>query len=194
MILPLKSTPSLDRVDTALFTRTYFAACMDCNFCHDSCCQYGADVTVIERDRILANAESIKQVVTTPVDQWFEPEVYEDDDYQGGSYVRAAAVNGACAFRNPNGRGCGLHLWALKTGRDYHDIKPAVCWLFPVIWDHGLLRPNRETEDELVCLNQGQTLYRGARSELAHFFGEALVQELDEIERTLNASGVPAEK
>src|SRR4051794_17890151 len=137
MILPLRSCSVLDRVDTAIFTRRYFARCMDCSFCHDSCCQYGADVTVAERDRILANAESLKEVIKVPVEQWFEPQVHEDPDYPGGRFVRARAIDGRCAFRNPSGRGCGLHLWALQTGRDYHDIKPLVCWLFPIIWDQG---------------------------------------------------------
>jgi hypothetical protein len=36
--------PVVDRVDTDIFFRTYFMDCMKCDYCHDSCCQYGADV------------------------------------------------------------------------------------------------------------------------------------------------------
>jgi hypothetical protein len=55
--------------------------------------------------------------------------------------------------------------------------------LFPVTFDDGLLHASTEARDgTLVCGGQGPSLYRGARAELLHYFGESLVSELDALE------------
>ena len=62
-------------------------------------------------------------------------------------------------------------------------IKPRVSALFPVTFDDGVLDPSTEiTDGTLVCGGQGPTLYRGVRLELAYYFGELLVRELDGLE------------
>jgi hypothetical protein len=76
-----------------------------------------------------------------------------------------------------------LHTYALSRGLDYHEVKPLVCSLFPVTFDGGLLHPSNEIEDRsLQCIDDGPTLYRGVRAEIAFYFGPALVAELDELE------------
>jgi hypothetical protein len=61
-----------------------------------------------------------------------------------------------------------------------------VCWLFPVTWDRGVLRPSSDVDDALVCLDRtGPTLYQSARDEIRQVFGEALAVELDALERDL---------
>jgi Fe-S-cluster containining protein len=181
VLLPISSVASLKQVDTDIFKLRYFGHCMQCTFCHDSCCQYGCDVNLAERDRILGLKDELQPYVGVPADQWFKSEVFEDPEYETGKFVRSQVHNNRCAFINPNGRGCGIHTFALKTGRDYHAIKPLVCWLFPVTWDKGVLRPSYDVTDDLVCRDTGATLYEFSRDEIRVVFGEALVAELDAI-------------
>jgi Fe-S-cluster containining protein len=179
--LPLNSTTALDQVDSAIFNLRYFGHCLDCTFCQDGCCQHGCDVNLNERDRILAEAEAIEPTARAPRDRWFGEEVREDPDYETGRFVRTQRVDGACVFLRRDGRGCGLHSFAISAGRDYHQLKPKVCWLFPITWDRGVLRPSYDITDDLVCRNQGPILYDMVRDELAVAFGAGLVAELDRL-------------
>ena len=184
MLVPIISAPSLQQVDTRIFTLRYFGHCLRCNFCEDSCCQYGCDVNLAERDRILAVQDELAPFVSAPVGQWFKEEVFEDPEYESGRFVRSAVLGKRCAFMQRGKRGCGIHAFALATGRDYHQLKPVVCWLFPVTWDRGVLRPSSDVDDDLVCRGgTGPTLYQSARDEIRQVFGEALVAELDKLER-----------
>src|SRR4051812_44320761 len=81
MIVPLQrsfrgcqGTPVLRRVDTAIFTRRYFMSCLGCDFCHDSCCAYGADVDVENVGRIGAIADDLEGFTGTSRSQWFTGE------------------------------------------------------------------------------------------------------------------------
>jgi hypothetical protein len=91
-----------------------------------------------------------------------------------------------------------IHSYALGRGLDYHEIKPMVCSLFPVTFDYGLLHPSNEIVDRsLQCIDDGPTLYRGVRDEIAYYFGAELVAELDALERGDGSSrlaGVPGAK
>lgn len=167
-------------VDDAIFTRRYFGHCMRCGFCRDWCCSHGVDVSVHERDRILARADEIERMVRVPREQWFVEQVTDDPDFPGGAATRTAIVDGACVFLQRSERGCALHALALASGSDYHDIKPLVSTLFPVTFGDGSLLCSEELMDgSLVCGGEGPTAYEMARDELAHYFGSELVSELD---------------
>lgn len=181
VLLPISSVPALKQVETDIFKLRYFGHCMQCTFCRDSCCQYGCDVNLAERDRILAVKDELATFVASPPEKWFTTEEKEDPEYESGKFVRTQVVNGGCVFLSPKGRGCSIHAYALAKGRDYHRIKPAVCWLFPVTWDKGVLRPSSDVHDDLQCRHTGPTLYEMSRGELEAFFGEALVKELDAL-------------
>ncbi|MFN7130905.1 MAG: hypothetical protein ACK4N5_02410 [Myxococcales bacterium] len=182
MHVQLKSSERVRQVDTAVFTLRYFARCMACTFCHDACCAHGVDLDVAERDRILAEAASLQPLVGFDAARWFESDEWPDAEYPSGRYTRTAVVDGACVFLNRAGRGCLLHLWALKHGRDYHALKPMFSALFPLTFDQGVLQPADDVTEDLVCAGKGETLYRAARAELLHYFGTALVAELDALE------------
>lgn len=154
---------------------------MACTFCNDGCCQYGCDVNVGERDRILAVKDELAPFVPVPPERWFSTDVNEDPEYPTGKFVRANAENGGCVFLNRKTRGCSIHAFAIAKGRDYHDIKPMVCWMFPVCWDQKVLRPNSDVKDDLVCAGKGMTLYEAAREELRVVFGDDLVRQLDAL-------------
>jgi Fe-S-cluster containining protein len=177
-----EGAPVVRSVDDAIFTRRYFGHCMSCGFCADWCCSHGVDVSVRERDRILARADEIEAAVRVPRARWFVDAVTEDPDFPGGAATRTAVVDGACVFLQRAGRGCTLHALALSRGEDYHAIKPMVSTLFPVTFGDGALLASEELMDgSLVCGGTGPTAYEMARTELAHYFGEELVAELDEL-------------
>lgn len=189
MLLPLRSDTVLKQVDTDIFRLRYLGHCMQCTYCMDSCCQYGCDVNLKERDQILAVADALEPHVCGPKDRWFSSEVKVDPDYETGRYVRTEVFDGACALLRRDGRGCGVHHFAITTGRDYHELKPLVCWLFPVTWDQGLLRPSYDITDDLACKGNGPIVYDMARDELGVVFGQGLVIELDRIKAELGAAG-----
>ena len=180
-LLPLSSVPALTHVNAEIFNLRFFGACMKCTFCKDACCQHGCDVNLAERARILAVKDELAAYVATPPERWFSTTVEEDPEVATGKYVRTHTEGGACVFLNREGRGCSLHTFAAATGRDYHALKPTVCWMFPISWDQKVLMASDDVKDDLVCAGSGMTLYEAARDELRTVFGEALVVELDAL-------------
>jgi hypothetical protein len=133
--------------------------------------------------RIDMHADGIEKLVGIPRDQWFEPEIYTDAEYPGGAALSTNVVNGACIFLNRSGRGCLLQTYAMKHQIDYHELKPMVSVIFPLTFGEGILMPAEEVDDQsLVCMGTGLTLYRALRDELTYYFGEDMVQELDQLE------------
>jgi Fe-S-cluster containining protein len=172
----------VSEVDPAIFRRRYFGHCFGCNFCNDACCDHGVDVSLAERDRILARADDIEPRIRVSREHWFTAAVTADADFPGGAATRTAVVDGGCVFRLAGARGCALHAFALECGEDYHGIKPMVSSLFPVTFGEGALLCSDELADgTLVCAGEGPTAYEMARTELRHYFGDALVNELDAL-------------
>ncbi|MDQ2666288.1 MAG: YkgJ family cysteine cluster protein [Gemmatimonadota bacterium] len=172
-------------VDADIFARRYFGLCMRCGFCADACCQHGVDVSLVERDRILARADEIETRTSRARDTWFEPIVTDDVDFPGGAATRTTVVDGRCVFLSRDARGCTLHALSLEENADYHLLKPMVSTLFPVTFGDGVLLCSDElTDGSLVCVGDGPTAYEMARTELAWYFGEELVAELDALSTT----------
>lgn len=173
----------VDRIDSRLFSETFFGVCMDCSFCQDLCCQYGVTVEVRRMQTILQRAEELEPVIGRPASEWFDNILREDADYPGGGYYRTRVYDGRCVFLNRKGRGCLLHSYALRQGEPVHDIKPLVCNLFPIGFEEGaFLVPPEIDERELICLGPGPTLYRSARNDVNYYYGPELVAELDLLE------------
>lgn len=197
--------PVLSRVDTLVFARRYFTNCLDCTYCSDWCCSFGVDVDLENVERLLAHADGIEKLTGIPRSEWLDGIHVPDPDYPGGGNQRTRAVDGGCVFLDQGkhgGRGCMLHRYAIAEGIDYHEVKPLMSSLFPLSFegsDDGApgctLRAAGEVEDEeLVCLDEGPTMYRGARNELLYYFGEELVAELDAMEASLPAAPMPPPK
>ena len=175
--------PVLSAVDVTIFGRRYFTHCMQCSFCHDSCCQHGVDVDLLHVPALEAHAEELEARVGIPRDQWFTGEYSPDPEMPGGGSLRTRVVDGACIFRDRTGRGCHVHAYALERGIDYHTLKPIIDCLFPLTFSEGVLYPAIEVDDgSLICLDTGPTLYRGVRDELGYYFGEGLLHALDAVE------------
>lgn len=176
-------------VDDAIFTRRYYGHCLHCTFCGDACCEHGVDVSVVERDRILARADELEPLVRIPRERWFDSTLSDDADFAGGASTRTVVVDGACVFLRRDGRGCLLHAAMLAAGDDYHALKPMVSTLFPVTFGGGALLCSEELYDAtLVCAGDGPTAYDMARGELAYYFGAKLVTELDAHAGALTAA------
>jgi|SRR5579883_1109700 len=191
--------PVLDRVDVRIFELTYFAHCMDCGFCHDACCQYGADIEMPRVRAVEEHRAELEAYLGVPRAEWFREHpddvgILPEAEYPGGAYTRTSVVDlpdgrsphntSACVFLDPRGRGCRLHRFALERGIDVHTIKPMVCLLFPLSFNTGQLIPAYEFEiDDLVCQGPGPSLYRSAREDVLYYFGPELVAELDRLER-----------
>jgi Fe-S-cluster containining protein len=181
--VPRTGVPVVDRIDLRLFTETFFSACMSCTFCHDSCCQYGATVEVPLMEWLLDHRDVLEPVVGRAASEWFDGAIRSDADYPGGRFTRTRVFDGRCVFLNRAGRGCLLHSYALENHLPVHEWKPIACNLFPVWWDEGALVLPPEIDDrELVCLGEGETLYRSARNDLLYYYGPELVDELDRLE------------
>jgi len=124
--------PVITAVDPGIFTRRYFARCMACGFCADSCCAHGVDVDGRVEAALLADSEAIERHTGVPASQWFRAPAVRDVEAPGGTLRRTALRDGYCVFHTPGGRGCMLHSYALASGLDYHTVKPMVSTLFPV--------------------------------------------------------------
>lgn len=178
--------PVLRAVEAAIFTRRYFTHCLACTFCHDWCCQFGVDVDLLHYPRILEHADGLETLVGIPRDQWFERDPDPDPEMPGGGSRRARVRDGACVFLDRRGRGCHLHAYAAVHGIDYHDLKSIIDCLFPLSFGDGVLCTAQEVDDgDLVCLDQGPTLYRGLREEVRYYFGDECVAALDAVESTV---------
>lgn len=185
--------PTLDRVDSAIFWRRYFVSCLQCGYCKDSCCQYGADADAVTVARVEALADEIEAYTGIARSRWWTQSWNEDREFPGGRQTRTRVEDGACVFLNRRGRGCMLHSFALSRGMDYHEPKPLVCSLFPVTFDGGLLHPSNEIADgSLQCIGDGPTLYQGVRGEIEWYFGAELRAELDSLEQGSVAEGAGA--
>jgi len=175
--------PVIAAVDAGIFTRRYFTHCLTCDFCHDWCCQFGVDVDLVHHARLLAHADGLEALVGVPRREWFEVEPDPDPEMPGGGSFRTRVRHGACVFLNREGRGCLIHAFAVGRGIDYHDLKSIVDCLFPLTFGDGVLYAAEEVDDgELVCLDQGPTLYRGLRAEISYYFGPDCVAALDGLE------------
>jgi len=159
---------------------------MECTFCHDICCQYGVDVDLENVVRLRAHADGLEAFTGVPRERWFTDEGQPDPEYPGGGFTRTQIDEGGCVFRSRTARGCMIHSYALERGIDYHELKPMISVLFPITYSGDTLYPSTEIEDEsLICIGSGPTLYQAIRDELRHYFGDGLVEDLDQVARAI---------
>ncbi len=154
--------PVLRAVERRIFTLRYFRDCMACQFCRDSCCAHGVDIDLANAGRLRALPPDFHAMVGVPASQWFADEIVADPEFPSGRHVRSRVRDGACVFRNRQGRGCLIHRYCLEKGLDYHAFKPLVSTLFPLTFELGVLVASDELVDgSLVCGGEGESCYRG---------------------------------
>jgi hypothetical protein len=176
--------PVITHIDADIFRRTYFTHCLQCNFCHDACCQYGVDVDLYHYERIQRHADGLERYSKVPRERWFTGEFEKDPEVPGGGSHRTRVEDGSCVFHNRVGRGCLLHAYCLEEGLDHRELKSMVDCLFPLTFYDDILCVADEVDDEeLVCIDTGPTIYQGGRDELEYYFGDAFVAALDALEK-----------
>jgi hypothetical protein len=189
--------PRFVRAERAIFTRRVVTDCMNhtCRLLKkdkqihlDACCQYGADVDLSERDRIIEHAHQIGALLLPHTEgvAWFEEEEYVDPDFPSGRYVRTQTLNGRCIFQHHGGRGCGIHRAAIEGGWDLRGVKPNICRLYPLSYDHDSILISDDYDDYSCARDlQAPTLYQAAKSALSEIFGMRLIAAMDGAERVV---------
>jgi Fe-S-cluster containining protein len=180
----LSGNMAISFVHRDVFFKTYFARCLECNFCHDWCCSFGADIDIQNVEKIEKHRKEILQFIRPSEGEWFDAEYTYYEEYAGNAYTRINPQGPRCVFISKDQRGCGLHRYAVSKQIDYHEIKPLVCILFPLSFGEGILSVAPELDDNsLICAGSGYSAYQSMRNELQYYFGNELVQELDGIEK-----------
>jgi hypothetical protein len=191
--------PKFTRVETAVFTSTITDDCMNHRCAMhaegreklDACCQYGCDVDLFERDKILAHADDIRAVMRAP-EPWFGDSLELDPDTPSGAFVRTRKHGDGCIFLAHEARGCAIHRAALENGWSWREVKPGVCQLFPLTYTTNAIVISDDYKDySCAYLAGAPTLYRVAREALGQVFGAALVAAMDEAETAVRARRLP---
>lgn len=194
--------PRFRAADRAVFERRVVADCM-AHACRmraedrellDACCQYGADVDVGERDRILQHAAQIRGILRAEARHtpWFTAEEQEDPDFPSGRHVRSRQFRGGCVFLAHDQRGCAIHRASIEGGWDFHGIKPHVCRLFPLSYEESAIVVSDDYRDYSCAYDPAApTLYQNGRDTLAAIFGDDLVRAMDAAEAALAATARP---
>ena len=204
MLVPLDH-PKFRHVVPEIFTRRVVVDCMNhaCTVTGgdsphgakpDACCQYGADVDLFERDKILARTGEIRALLRADARDvaWFETEVEPDADAPSGGLVRTAVHGDGCVFLAHDRRGCAIHRASLENSWDFRGTKPHVCRLFPLTYTTDAIMISDDYSDySCAYVADAPTLYRGARDLLGELFGAELVRALDALEEKTLARRLP---
>jgi len=186
----LSGNAAISFVHRDIFLKKYFAQCLQCSFCHDACCSYGADIDLQNVEKIQQHKAEILPFIRTSEVEWFDAETPYYEEYAGNEYTRINTQGPRCVFISKDQRGCGLHRFAISKQMDYHEIKPLVCILFPLRFGEGVLSPAPELDDSsLICAGSGDSAYQSLRNELEYYFGREFVEELDGIEKAVLSVG-----
>ena len=191
--------PRFRQVESGIFVRRIVGNCLaytcrvrePTKILLDACCQYGADLDLGERDQILAHAADIQRVLSPLVadEPWFTDEIEVDPDFPSGAKTRTRMRGDeGCVFLAHDRRGCGIHRASLESGWDLHGVKPAICRLFPLTWDHDSIGLCDDYTDYSCAFEPtAPTVYRNGRDTLADLFGADLVDALDLVEARILA-------
>jgi Fe-S-cluster containining protein len=157
----------------------------------DACCQYGADIDLGERDRVLEHSAELQRILrpAAAAAPWFTTEVEVDPDFPSGRHVRTARHGDGCVFLDHDGRGCAIHRASIEGGWDFRGTKPHVCRLFPLTYDVAAIMLSDDYPDYSCAFDpDAPTVYRVQRDTLADVFGPELVAALDAAEQAVLAA------
>jgi hypothetical protein len=155
-----------------------FATGCDTARCDASCCALGALVDAAERDRVLAEAERVRALMTDDQDHepahWFAAQEHHDRDFPSGRASHTRAGPRGCVFLDAERR-CTLH----RAG-----LKPFLCTVFPLAAAEGVLRVESATPGltrrQCCALEPGGplTVFDVCAAELEHALGAEGAAEL----------------
>ena len=185
---------------------------------HQSCCaELTAEITPKEVKRLQPHFAAISQFLAARDPSWAKVKstkaarmlddcITHDDDNK--FQLNLAKREKRCTFSFVDERGailCGIHGYALENNLDVHEVKPNLCFIFPMVvvdlMDDSFLLSVLDEENgqllgfsshkELACLHGSKTFgqldlqtppfYDSQRSTLVHMFGARFLDGLDEL-------------
>jgi Fe-S-cluster containining protein len=174
-------------VNENIFRGRFPGACATSR-CNANCCKAGVWTDLLERDRILQNADLIRNHTDPDQEQnperWFGPASLEDTDFPSGWAASTQMINDACVFLN-NAHRCVLQ----NASRDQiTELKPFFCAAFPITIDKGQLKiDDRQDGHNLDCCTltaDGKLdVFDVCVAELKHVLGEEGLKELERLAR-----------
>ncbi|MBN1700216.1 MAG: hypothetical protein JW881_22080 [Spirochaetales bacterium] len=178
--------PVVINVDTDIFTTPYPSAGCIGTDCRDRCCSGGAimDIVAFEKLKNFRESERFKDI------KWDDFAFEKDPCYPGGIGCYTPIMNGMCVFKNRETRGCGIHSFCLERGIDYRELKFFACCIFPVEVNRigektNVLTAGYELRNEgfdIACKTEGgSTVYESARDDIRYYFGDVLIDILDDM-------------
>jgi hypothetical protein len=182
MMIPIKSktaTLTIRNIDDNVFTAHYHSCCLECD-CKDLCCGYGCPMDIVEVERIMAFRKELEKSLGRDASQWFMEQTEANTDYPSGDVKRTMIYDGYCVFHDRFSRGCSLQRLALEKGIDPHQLKPMVCFFFPLTWDGDYLHVATFL-DELPCQSQGGLILDLVGDDIKYYLGEEFATEIDSL-------------
>jgi hypothetical protein len=177
-----------------LFELGYAAGCGP-GGCGSTCCNRGAYVDLVERDRILAHKDLVKAHMDEGQSQddalWFEHDEKADADFPSGKCVGTAEIGGKCAFLDQHGR-CSLQTAASAHGMHKWALKPTYCILYPIDLSDNVIKFDFRLQGRRSCCSISASFevpaFEACREELAHLLGEDGVEALVKHARALHGA------
>jgi Fe-S-cluster containining protein len=161
----------------SLFTQRFESGCATSR-CDATCCTLGVLLDSWERDRILAEANRVRSLMTPGQDHdpghWFSREEHVDRDFPSGRATHTRAGRDGCVFLDGERR-CTLH----RAG-----LKPFFCTVFPLTVADGVLMLESDAEGltrRACCAAAADgplTMFETCPAELEHALGPEGVVDL----------------
>jgi len=123
--------------------------CYGCS-CNDSCCRYGCEVDKESYDLIFKNRELIEKRICMELEDCFEKEWSNDNEYLGNNSVDTKTKDGHCMFKLKGKKGCVLFELAFNDNISKRII-PTICRLYPLTWGEGELMFTDDPEQDCIC-------------------------------------------
>jgi hypothetical protein len=133
----------------------------------ESCCQeYYVNVTLEERDRIVARADDVIELLSRKDPRRVKPDRKIESFFDDRNTIELAKEDNRCAFSYRDDSGqlwCGLHSLAVEKNWPIDSIKPVTCSLFPLVVFRF------ENGDVLLTANTGEVerMFAGTKESLA---------------------------
>ncbi len=167
------------KVDDNILDGRFAGSCATSR-CKGSCCESGVWVDVSERDRVVANADLVREQMDLDqeqrADHWFDAETTQDTDFPSAQAVGTRLHNGACVFLN-SARRCVLQI----AGEQREiTLKPFFCTAFPIVVCNGKLAVDEGLDTNCCSLvAEGELdVFDVCSEELKHVLGEEGRREL----------------
>jgi len=182
---------------------TRSCASMDRGADIESCCtDYHVEITPEEKERIVANAGGIFELLGRFEGDRIGPHRKIDEFFEESHSIALAKEKGRCAFSYRDASGmlrCGLHSLALEKGVPVASIKPLTCVFFPLVvyrFENGqtlltaisdetgdLMEGEKDTNLPCLRMKKGDPMFVECRMAIETGFGSAFFEHLSAAAR-----------